>query len=142
MAFPKPSQPTFVLCALLAAATPCASFAQAPAPGVPAPANVLNKLWDEAAAAYAVPNYPLAAQKLEELLHSLGFWHFESTGRFLFGLRMSRKDFQLLESIDVRRSATGEPACPPLPIGEHVARGTYLRWTDEPRPLRRRPPPR
>lgn len=68
MASSKPSQHASLLCALLVAAAPFSASAQAPAPNPAA----LNKLWDEAAQAFNASDHALAAQKLEELLRSVG----------------------------------------------------------------------
>lgn len=69
MASKKPSHPQIAaLCALLVAMAPCASFAQAPAGGP----EVLNKLWDEAGAAYTAKEFGKASEKLEELLKFAG----------------------------------------------------------------------
>lgn len=70
MASFKPSQHAPLLCALLVASAPFSASAQAPAPAPNSAA--LNKLWDEAAQAFTASDHALAAQKLEELLRSVG----------------------------------------------------------------------
>jgi len=118
MASFKPSQSASIFCALLVAAAPCVSFAQAPPPGAPAPPAVLNKLWDEATAAYAVPNYPLAAQKLEDLLKYVGSGNQGPVEQLRFNLGLA----YLLDGKNAQAEKAFADCLKQFPTGEYASR--------------------
>jgi hypothetical protein len=74
----------------------------------------------------------LSGERISESTEYRRWWSFERTGRYLFGNRVAERDFKQLDSIEVRRLSTGEPACAPLRIGQRVSEGAIMSWSDDP----------